>query len=220
MTQSISNAVLPPKKDPPTKKSLVKAFASIIKQFKPKPTKEIVAGGDILWKPVDKQAALLLAKSPELNQPPKTMSKIGLHHPASEPNLRAIKNDDPNGKVYHTLVKKSDELPQKLSDHLDVVKMAKASLDVATDLFRSDMISFCEELPKHTEKLRAWRMMVEREKDMSLKALRELRQFFLESEHEREMMRLNEFVSMAERLAKLAKDGTLEKVADVMLKLA
>ena len=63
-------------------------------------------------------------------------------------------------------------------------------------------------------------MMVEREKDMSLKALRELRQFFLESEHEREMMRLNEFVSMAERLAKLAKDGTLEKVADVMLKLA
>jgi hypothetical protein len=37
--------------------------------------RELVAGGDIKWKPVDKQAAMLLAKSPWYNHPPTNTTK-------------------------------------------------------------------------------------------------------------------------------------------------
>lgn len=118
------------------------------------------------------------------------------------------------------LIRRSEDIPTNLQERVEVMKSIRASLDLATDLFRRDMIDFSDELPKHMEKLRLWRMSMERERDASLKALRELRQFFLEDSHEKEMQRLNEFVRTCERLRDLAADGTLEKVADVMLKLA
>jgi hypothetical protein len=49
--------------------------------------------------------------------------------------------------------------------------------------------------------------------------LADLRKFFLTSDHEEEMRRLKDFVSVAERLEKMAQSGTLDKIAEVMLKL-
>jgi hypothetical protein len=63
-------------------------------------------------------------------------------------------------------------------------------------------------------------MTVEREVNMSVRALEDLRKFFLGEQHEKEMARLNEFVRTCERLQALSDNGTLNAVADVMLKLA
>ncbi len=118
------------------------------------------------------------------------------------------------------IAKMEQSIPANLQEKITQFQAIKISLELATDLFRTDMVHFAEELPKHLAVIRQWRMTMEREKEMSLKALRELRQFFLEAEHEKEMQRLSEFVRLCERMAIIAKDGTLEKVADVMLKLA
>lgn len=199
-----------------TSKELLKKADNLLSQFRPE--RELIAGGDIKWKPVNREAAMLLAKAPEINKP-RTMTQ---EKQLDRVNGMTAKVNNPCAETAmgRKLISEANKLPEKLEQHVDHIKMARASLDMATDLFRRDMIEFCEELPKHTEKIRQWRMMVEREKDMSLSALRELRKFFLEKDHEVEMQRLSEFVRMAERLAALSKDGTLDAVASIMLKLA
>lgn len=191
--------------------------------------RELVAGGVIKWKPVDRAAAMLLVKSPEINKPITIMANqtkvvnVDIACGAlPERTAKSIRDDEAasNCRLENKLVKKSEEIPKLLAEKVDALKSVRASLDLATDLFRSDMVTFAEEMPKHVKALRDWRMTMEREKDTSLKALKELRQFFLEADHDKEMQRLSEFVRMCERLAALAADGTLEKVADVMLKLA
>ena len=200
----------------PSNKSLLKIADAMVSQFRPK--RELIAGGDIKWKPINKEAAMLLAKSPEINKP-KTMTQE--KHIDRVNGLTAkVNNPCPETAIGRKLISEASKLPERLEQHVDHMKMARASLDMATDLFRRDMMEFCEELPKNTEKLRQWRMMVEREKELSMNALRDLRKFFLEKDHEIEMQRLSEFVRMAERLAALSKDGTLDAVASIMLKLS
>jgi hypothetical protein len=196
---------------------------SISSQFS---RREIVAGGDVKWKPINKEAAMLLSKAPEISKPKYTMNsvetniaQVGGVNALSDRERKQHKSES-DAALDRSVIKKADEIPDSLVKHVETLKVAKASLDVATHLFKKDMIEFTEELPKHMKTLREWRMTMEREKDTSLKALRELRQFFLESDYEREMTRLSEFVSLCERLRDLSKDGTLERVADVMLKLA
>jgi hypothetical protein len=50
-------------------------------------------------------------------------------------------------------------------------------------------------------------------------ALKDVRQFFLNENHETEVARLKEFVELCERLQKLKASGFLDTVADTMLKL-
>lgn len=134
--------------------------------------------------------------------------------------MQKLNADEKTKAVQKVLTPLAEKLPAQLQESVDVLKSVRASLDLATDMFRTDMVEFTKELPTHLEKLRAWRQTMEREKDITLKALKDMRQFFLGDDHNLEMQRLNEFVRTCERLAVLAKDGTLEKVADVMLKLA
>ena len=214
---SIKVPTEPEKSKEPSRKTLLKKADSLLSHFRPK--RELIAGGDIRWKPVNKEAAMLLARSPEINKPKTTMTKekqldrvngftATVHNPCADTALGRKMIDEAN------------KLPERFEQHVEYIRMARASLDIATDMFRRDMIEFCDELPKNTEKIRQWRMMVEREKDLSLKALKDLRQFFLDKDYETEMQRLSEFVRMAERLAALAKDGTLDAVSSVMLKMA
>jgi hypothetical protein len=51
-------------------------------------------------------------------------------------------------------------------------------------------------------------------------SLKEVRQFFLEGDYEKEIERLHEFVDLCERLKALTQDGFLDAVADTLLKLA
>ena len=58
------------------------------------------------------------------------------------------------------------------------------------------------------------------ENNILLRDLKEVRQFFLGPEHRQEIERLKEFVELCERLQKLKQDGTLDAVADTILRLA
>ena len=67
--------------------------------------------------------------------------------------------------------------------------------------------------------LRSLRMTTTTEASQMLKPLEEIRQFFLSDKHEQEVERLEQFVSLCERLQLLKESGFLDSVADIMLKL-
>lgn len=192
----------------------IKGMATAIKSFQPK--RELVAGGDVLWKPINKQAALMLSKSSDkhkTHEPISTM-KTGNH---------TNKLDDSKHETARIVAKMTqthERAEKDLDEFISRAELMKSRMEILTTTCRTDVMAFIEEIPKATEKLRTWRQTCERERDLSIKALSDLRKFFLSDDHEKEMHRLSEFVRISERLAMLAKDGTLEKIADVMLKLS
>jgi hypothetical protein len=70
------------------------------------------------------------------------------------------------------------------------------------------------------EDVRQSRMAVVGEVAHLLQPLKELRAFLLGKDYEFEIARLKEFCDLCERLAKLKKDGTLDAIADTIIKLA
>lgn len=73
------------------------------------------------------------------------------------------------------------------------------------------------ELVKET---RDMRMTVTTELQKSLKTMKDVRKFFFESDHKEELKRLQEFVTLGERMRALISDGTMDAVVDVAIKLA
>lgn len=70
------------------------------------------------------------------------------------------------------------------------------------------------------EKIRDRRMSVVRELNQSLKAMKDVRSFFLDKDYQVEMDRLERFVVLCERFRQLSNDGTLDAIVDASLKLA
>ena len=68
--------------------------------------------------------------------------------------------------------------------------------------------------------LRGARMGIASEVNTIRKDLEDLRKFFLADEHTTEMKRLQEFVTLCERLKALKESGFLDTVAETMLKLS
>ncbi len=174
--------------------------------------RELVAGGDIKWKPIDAQAAKLLSKAPEMGK----VRKAGV--------VPHNKNENTEFAWRCELAAKLIRMTEKAignSTELAVqVEEARKAIMQATDSFRADALEFMKELPDILKQVRDWRMTVTREKGMAIEAMADIRKFFLNKDHEEEMARLRDFVSLSERLKKIADDGTLDRVADVMLKLA
>lgn len=172
--------------------------------------RELVAGGDIRWKPINKEAAMMLSKR-IMSEPKRIMS---------EP--KQTTNGLPGGDVAlgNKMIHKAEKTSSGVIGFAEQVTEARRALDTALDLIRPEMLDFINEVPAFTEKIRAWRMNLVREKDLSIQALSDLRKFFLDDAHEKEMARLNDFIRTAERLSALAKDGTLDKIAEVMIKLS
>lgn len=231
--------------DPPKEKESKPAisnrtfFKNLSKSISPLVSKkEIVAGGDIKWIPVTREASRLLSRVSHIYkpQPDNNMGRgRGVSGRGADLMLKTAKSLDEQGDaifadknkcgdvaamIGNKIIKNKNDMPKQISEFTEEVNMAKEKLNDYTDLFRKDMIEFVEQLPDAIKRVRDWRMTIDREKSLSVQSLRELRQFFLESDYEKEMARLSEFVRMCERMKALSDDGTLEKVSDVMLKLA
>ena len=69
-------------------------------------------------------------------------------------------------------------------------------------------------------KIRSVRMSTVTEVQASLVALRDVRKFFLESDYEKEIKRLGDFVALCKELKTLKEDGTLDALCDTALRLA
>ena len=65
-----------------------------------------------------------------------------------------------------------------------------------------------------------FRLSVVREVATSINALRDLRMFLLDDNHEKELSRLTELCDVCERLERLKATGILDTVADTMIRLA
>lgn len=70
------------------------------------------------------------------------------------------------------------------------------------------------------QEIRSKRMMIVSDCSNVVKALKDVRQFFLGPDYERETKRLAEFVELCERLKALKDSGFLDTVADTMLRLS
>ncbi len=193
----------------------------MLNQFRKPNKRELIAGGDVLWKPIDKQAAMMLSKSNNQINTENIMSSLNAN--LSEVTITMPKKESEHTvavRVGRVMKEKSAQTMDSGMQFAEEVAKAREILYQATDNFRGDVLNFTEEMPKALERVRAWRMTVEREVNMSVRALEDLRKFFLGEQHEKEMARLNEFVRTCERLQALSDNGTLNAVADVMLKLA
>ena len=70
------------------------------------------------------------------------------------------------------------------------------------------------------QEVRSKRMMIVADCSSMVNALKDVRQFFLGPDYERETKRLAEFVDLCERLKTLKDSGFLDTVADTMIRLA
>jgi hypothetical protein len=115
----------------------------------------------------------------------------------------------------------------RMEDTAEMMRLVSEDLKKA----RSEMDRTCKEVSTLTDvvlpllhtnlqNIRSTRMSVENECRQCLTALRDVRKFFLESDYKTEIDRLNEFLELFARIKQLQKDGTLDLIADVMLKLA
>jgi hypothetical protein len=76
------------------------------------------------------------------------------------------------------------------------------------------------ELIKQIAGIRNARMAIVSETQTMLTMLRDIRKFFLESDYEKEVYRLKEFISICKDLEGLKKSGVLDAVSDTIIKLA
>lgn len=102
----------------------------------------------------------------------------------------------------------------------DEARSSKETLEAAYNDLMALQLTVGAALEKIVGSTRAARMAVVGEMRESLQALKDVRQFFLESDYKTEMERLERFVVVCKELVALKKSGALDAVADVAIKLA
>ena len=70
------------------------------------------------------------------------------------------------------------------------------------------------------EEIRGTRFTLVTETAQMMESLREVRKFFLDSQHQEEIQKLRAFVALCQDLRVFASDGSLDTIIDSMLKLA
>jgi hypothetical protein len=97
---------------------------------------------------------------------------------------------------------------------------ARKFLDWHTDHVRAAWLDWLDESNKTLESIRQTRVAIGFESKQLLSECSDVRKFFLSEDHDQEIKKLREFIELAERLRSLKNDGTLDRLADTILKLA
>lgn len=226
-------------------------------------TTEKVVGGDIRWKPVNRAAAMLLAKAPWWAHPPKistpikqTENKKQLKPKKEQKNM--VKHSSTLGggnvvgsdslkkwvvfgdyamevkgickKTGEPLLDQIDMWPilldqmNKMKHELTPPALAmidgEKALREATKTAKECMEEMRSSSKIFLDEIRQTKYATLAETSALVAPLKEVRQFFLGSDYEKQMVRLNDFVNLCERLQKLKDSGFLDSVADTMLRLA
>lgn len=205
----------------------------------PYETRGKVVGGEILWKPVDKQAALLLSKPPwwayaphvptEKPTPNKLKNMKEESHFSKPPRISEnaagisvpmINSEAEEGVIISKQFIKAtqttlDRDNQLLNNALD----ARAAMDVMSDSWKKTWFDFQHDSSHRLAEMRSTRFAFDTEIRQLMSSMREVRQFFLDKDYEKERDRLKEFVELCERLKALKESGFLDQIADTLLKL-
>lgn len=190
-----------------------------------------VCGGIYRPEPVDLAAAMLLAKASWISLPPsskpvepekKKRRRDSMDQKRTKDQKRILKNATPR------LVEVMEEVNgcepgdavKAYEDATEMFTAAASALGQASFGFKQEAGQLEEVAAKALEMVRSKRYALLSETSKAMEALREVRQFFIGPDYERERDRLGEFVSLCERLMALKKSGFLDVVGDTMLKLA
>lgn len=96
---------------------------------------------------------------------------------------------------------------------------ARKILDIHTTHVKKEWMDWHDETSKVMEQIRQTRVAIGFESKQLLAECGDVRKFFLSDDHEKEIARLREFIELCERLRSLKNDGTLDRMADTILKL-
>lgn len=123
-------------------------------------------------------------------------------------------------EVAQHLNKEVDRLADKTIDLAIRSAEARKFLVLHTDHLRKDWLDWLQQSDKVLENIRQTRVAIGIESRQLLAECGDVRKFFLSDDHAAEIARLREFIQLAERLRSLKTDGTLDQLADTILKLA
>lgn len=132
-------------------------------------------------------------------------------------NMRILRSDESTVVIIGGIMERTKhELKQinnEVTESLSILQ--KIHNDVLTARHQLE-----PELLEMTRSIRNTRMNTTIELNKALSSLREVRKFFLESDYKIEIQRMEAFVSLCDKINNLIKDGTVNAVCDVMIKLA
>lgn len=112
------------------------------------------------------------------------------------------------------------DVPKELRDLAMAAVNARKALDASIDDIGSSQSEFERVTKAAAQAVRMHRMTTVSECASMVNALKDVRQFFLGPDYERERQRLADFVELCERLQRLKDSGFLDTVADTMLRMA
>jgi hypothetical protein len=195
-----------------------------------KPKETVVNSQSVIWKPIDRIAARVVAPAQWICKPPDQPNK------KPKPMNQNIKSEIERVPITKNGPLKSDqmitdEIVQKFhhqtkttmvktGELLEMASDSRAALDQMTELWKKDWLDFMDQSNNRLRDLRMFRMALDSETRQVLSTLREVRNFFLEENHDSEIQKLREFVEVIERLQALKQSGVLDLLIDSMLKLA
>lgn len=182
-------------------------------------------------------------------QPPPKMSKQHIDQreigPSNQRELQPNQFENREGRIrtkrmltedghVEEMMPEGDVIPLAVEDHEHRVNKEIKNLESLEGRARElyDSISFIlrstaepmeevhKQLARHLNELREKRFGLEAETRLIMNQLKDVRQFFLESNYEEQIDRLRDFVTVCERLQALKESGFLDTVADTMIRLA
>jgi hypothetical protein len=196
-----------------------------------------VAGGLYCPDPVDRAAAMMLARAPwwafapSVKRKPKQEERT-----VPERHTYAERTKDCDQKLMTVVDGKEmvdmDELaaricakiennvPKELRALAECAVNARGMLDASISGIGRSMDEFERVTKAAGQQVRSQRMSIVSECSSVVNALKDVRQFFLGPDYEREQKRLAEFVDLCERMQRLKDSGFLDTVADTMIRLA
>jgi len=102
---------------------------------------------------------------------------------------------------------------EEVEESKEILEKLHNDIRALSDIIRPALV-------EHIKAIRETRMTVVREIQESLGTMRDVRKFFLESSYESEMERLDRFVKLCAELERLKANGTLDAIADVLVRVA
>jgi hypothetical protein len=197
-------------------------------------SKTTVVNSEIDLKPADRVAARVVAPARWYEKPPEPKPQFMKQDFPEPPRLKTKTMVNPEtGKPekfvdvggFNTMSADSAEqrVRQEMKAKMELTAKIE-ELNEAIEKLTASMAGPLEDVKKWTragmEDIRQARMAIVTEGNTLLKELQDIRKFFLEDTYATEIKRLGEFIDMMERLRSLAADGTMDLVADIILKLA
>lgn len=107
-----------------------------------------------------------------------------------------------------------------LKSTADEMIEAKMAMQAVADEMGDVGSKLGEKLVGQIKELRASRMAVVSEVRDAISAMKDVRKFFLDDDHEKEIARMERFVSLCREIRALKDDGTFDAVCDSALRLA